>query len=292
MTARALADAFVAALPSAPGDIDRDALGAAIESAWQAATTQWPGIAVTAEQLARELAARWVREDSSGRVDIAPFAHELALAVACIAGDPTAVRYFHRDMFDRVDRVLSRLGLSAADADDVKQDVRAKLLLGTGGDAKLAQYQGTGPLAQWVASVAGREALGSMRKRRPTEAIADDDLLAATDDPELAALHAQHRAQFKAAFQAAIGALEPRDRAVLRALVLDGRSVNDIAALYGIHRVTASRWVSEIRHALLSGTRKQLKRTLELDDASLDSAIRILDSNLELSLYRLLHDAE
>lgn len=186
--------------------------------------------------------------------------------------------------------MLGRLGVSAADADDIKQEVRAKLLLG---NRKLGQYQGTGPLAQWVATVAGREALGLMRKRRPNGALGDrtDDVLDATDDPALCVLKAQHGADFKNAFQDAVAALPARDRAILRAMVVDDRSVNEIAALCGIHRVTASRRISEIRHALLVRTRARLRDTLRLDEASLDSAIRWVDSTLDLSLYRLLQDA-
>ena len=146
-------------------------------------------------------------------------------------------------------------------------------------------------IAQWVASVAGREALGSLRRQKPIDAIADDDLLDTGDDPALVALKSQHGADFKRAFQAAVAALPARDRAVLRAMIVDDRSINEIAAVYGIHRVTASRWVSEIRHALLKGTRKELRTQLSLDDSHLDSAMRMIDSNLDLSLYRLLGDA-
>lgn len=216
---------------------------------------------------------------------------DLALARACIAGDATAIRQFDRDVFARVNRVLARLGLSAADAEDVKQEVRTKLLLGD--SPKLAQFAGTGPLAHWVASVAGREGLGLMRKRKPLDPIGDDDdlLVDTSDDPQLIALKDQHSSDFKRAFQAAVAELPPRDRGVLRAMILEDRTINEIAAVYGVHRVTASRWVSEIRHALLSRTRANLRQHLSLDESGVDSAIRLIDTNLELSLYRLLGDA-
>lgn len=245
------------------------------------AQQRWPGIAVD------EAALIQVIEDRGEGMP--PCAIDLVLARACVGGDAAAIRYFDRDMFDRVDRVLSRLGLSAADADDVKQELRAKLLLGD--RAKLAQFQGTGPLAQWVASVAGREALGSLRRKKPIDPLGDDDLLDASDDPQLMALKSQHSADFKRAFQTAVSALPARDRAVLRAMIVDDRTINEIAAVYGIHRVTASRWVSEIRHALLRGTRQELRAQLSLDESHLDSAMRMIDSNLDLSLYRLLGDA-
>ncbi len=271
------------ATPAAPA-IDLAVLGPAVADAVAAARLRWPGITVDEAALVQLLAERAPAEGDP----VPAFVVELVLARACVEGDEPAVRHFHAEMFDRVGRVLARLGLSAADADDVKQDIRAKLLLG---DAKLSQFQGTGPLAHWVASVAGREALGAMRKRKPVQELDADDLFDAADDPHLHALKSRHRADFKQAFQAAVADLAPRDRAILRAIVVDERTVNEIATVYGIHRVTASRWVSEIRHALLRGTRARLRATLALDEPSLDSAIRLIDSNLDLSLYRLLGDA-
>jgi RNA polymerase sigma-70 factor (ECF subfamily) len=131
-----------------------------------------------------------------------------------------------------------------------------------------------------------------MRKRKPNDTLGDDDdLFDAADDPALRTLKNAHGSEFKQAFQAAVADLPARDRGILRAMIVDDRGVNEIAVVYGVHRVTASRWVSEIRHALLKGTRAHLRTKLRLDDSSLDSAIRMIDSNLDMSLYRLLHDA-
>lgn len=282
-----LAEVFLAHAARDTSALDHPTLETALAEVLAAAGARWPDLAIDPAVAVRHLAATW--NPDSTLVLLPAFAVELVLAACALAGDPAAVRVFDKEMFERVDRVLARLGIKGADADDVKQDVRTKLLVSAEGDAKLALYHGTGPLAHWVASVAGREALGSIRKRKPVEAIADDDFLAdASDDPQLQALKSRHGAEFKQAFQAAVAELEPRDRAILRALIVDDRSVNEIAAVYGIHRVTASRWVSEVRHNLLVRTRNQLKERLSLDTSSLDSAVRMLDSNLELSLYRLL----
>ncbi len=281
---------FVEHCPRDTTRVDGAALAEELAGALAAARARWPDLVVDDAAAVRHLAMTWNPEGSETLLPA--FAAELVLAAGCLAGDPGAMRVFHKEMFERVDRVLARLGITGPDADDVKQDVRAKLLVAAEGDAKLALYHGTGPLAHWVASVAGREALGAIRKRKPTEAMADDDFLAdASDDPQLQALKSRHGADFKQAFQAAVAELEPRDRAILRALIVDDRSVNEIATVYGIHRVTASRWVSEVRHNLLVRTRNQLRDRLALDASSLDSAIRMLDSNLELSLYRLLADS-
>jgi RNA polymerase sigma-70 factor (ECF subfamily) len=234
--------------------------------------------------------AAYVAERTGEDGGLPPCAVDLYLACACARGDAAALRHFNREVLARSDRVLARLGLSRADADDVMQDVRTRLLVGAAGEpGKLVSYQGTGPLAHWVSAVAGRQALGAMRRTRPTADI-DDDVLYADDDPELRVLKSRHRGEFKAAFQAAVAELEPRDRAVLRALVLDDRSVFEVAAVYGIHRVTASRWIAKFRATLLRGTRARLRASTELADRDLDSWIRVVDSGLELRLYRLLAD--
>jgi RNA polymerase sigma-70 factor (ECF subfamily) len=252
----------------------------AVDAVLSAAAARWPGLA-TAE-LASGLAVHWAIADGGAPP---PFADEVVLARACVAGDPVAIAAFQREMLTPARRVLGRLGLSTADADDVLQEVRAKLL--SGERPRLAGYEGTGALAPWVAAVAGREALSLLRRRRPSEPL-DEDVFAATADPELAVIHARHGADLKAAFQAAVAALSARERAVLRALVIDERIVNDIAALFRIHRVTASRWVSEIRRTLLRDTRRRLSQRVGTDPAALDSAMRIVDSGLEMSLHRLL----
>jgi len=289
MTARyVLAESFLARAPDP--SLDPAALEVSLAALLVSARTRWLDVAFDGVELAGALAERCVATTSpAGTVELPPFAVDLCLAHACLRGDPAAVRAFHRETFKPIERVLRRLGIGAADADDVKQEVNTRILVG-GEDAKLAQYAGGGPLSHWVASVAGRAALSLHRRHnhRPTESLDDYEIPDEGIDPELDALHARHRADFKQAFQAAVAGLPPRERAVLRALIVDDRTVADVAALYQIHRVTASRWLAEIRRTLLRDTRRWLKDRLQLDASSLDSAMRVLDSQLDLSLYRLL----
>lgn len=267
--------------------IDPGPLEAALAALEAAARQRWPEVAFDGPELAAVLAERCAPKPGATAVELPPFAAELCLAHACLRGDPAAVRVFHGELFRHADRVLRRLGLSAADADDVKQDASSRLLVG-GDEAKLAQYAGDGPLAHWIASVVGRLALTLHRRRKSPEPLEDYDFPDAALDPQLDAIQARHRTDFKQAFQFAVANLPPRDRAVLRALIVDDRSVGDIATLYQIHRVTASRWLAEIRRTLLRETRRWLKDRLALDANSLESATRMLDSQLDVSLYRLL----
>jgi RNA polymerase sigma-70 factor (ECF subfamily) len=287
LDANQLAAAFVAALPDPLRSMfgGWPALGGVLVRAVTEADERWPGITRDPVEFAAYLAERTA--PAGDDPELPPMLSDLYLAWACVAGDRAALVHFDRAVLERTDRVLARLGLSAADADDVKQDVRARLLVPDDGPPRLASYQGSGTLVSWASAVAGRQGLALLRKQRP-HAELDEDALEVTDDPHLTVLRERHRHEFKAAFQAAVGALEPRDRAVLRALLVDDRGVGDIATVYGIHRVTASRWIARIRRQLLNGTRERLQVALALSESDLDSAMHLVDSRLDLSLYRLL----
>ena len=266
-----LAEVFVQHTDHDTGWLDRAALDTSLAQLLATARARWPAVAFDDAATVESLAAVWAPADPVPRIaEYPPFVVELVLAQACLRGEVTALHALYHEMFAQADRVLARLRLDSADADDVRQEVRAKLLVGD--RPKLAQYEGDGPLSHWIASVAGREGLLLLRRRRITEPLNDDAFLDEDTDPELAVLNARHGAEFKRAFQAAVADLAPRDRTVLRALLVDDRSVNDIAALYKIHRVTASRWISEIRQRLLHDTRRRLQQTLQLDASSIDSA--------------------
>ncbi len=282
-----LAGHFVAHAAPEAEQLDRAELAAALAALLMVVRARWPGVLREDAPAVAALAAAWVPDAAAPHaLELPPFAAELVLAQTCVRGERAAIEAFSREMFVHADRALGRLRLAPGDLDDVRQEVHAKLLVGA--PPKLAQYEGTGPLAHWVASVAVREGLILMRRQRRSHTIEDTDALVDDQDPELALLRARHGADFKAAFQAAVAALPARARMVLRALLVDDRSVNDIAALYKIHRVTASRWLSDIRDTLLRDTRRRLQHTLQLDPPSLDSAVRVVAADLELSLFRLL----
>ena len=51
----------------------------------------------------------------------------------------------------------------------------------------------------------------------------------------------------------------PRDRAILRLHVVEGVSIEKIAASYGVHRVTVARWVWTAGETLLDGLRGRFR---------------------------------
>jgi RNA polymerase sigma-70 factor (ECF subfamily) len=106
--------------------------------------------------------------------------------------------------------------------------------------------------------------------------------------PELALLRARYRDDFRQAFTAAIATLSARERTLLRLTALDGLTLAQVAPLYGKDLSTISRWLAKARELLLNQTRAGLSERLGLSTGELDSVMRAADSELHLSLARLL----
>lgn len=219
--------------------------------------------------------------------DSDPAAAERALADGCARGDPEALATLERDYLAPARAGLAHMRLPAAALDDVMQLTREKLLVGD--PPRLCGYAGQGKLRGLVQVVATRAALDHVRAQ--ARLVPDDgaaDLAAIDDDPELAYLKAHYRDAWKTAFTEAAGALDARDRNLLRLHHLSGVTLDALAAMYGVHRATAVRWLADARAKLLSGTRTRLASALTVSTAELDSILELIDSRLDASVGRLL----
>jgi RNA polymerase sigma-70 factor, ECF subfamily len=58
--------------------------------------------------------------------------------------------------------------------------------------------------------------------------------------------------------------------------------------MYGVSSRTVQRWLVDLREDLLSRTRDGLKSRLGLSPSELESLLGLVDSQLQLSLYRVL----
>ena len=101
-------------------------------------------------------------------------------------------------------------------------------------------------------------------------------------------MRATYTDQLKKAIRDAFGALEVRQRNLLRQHVLDELTIDDLAKLYRVHRATCARWLADARADLGKQTRKRLIATLGTHSEELESVLRFLDSDIELSISRIL----
>src|SRR5687768_9301253 len=84
---------------------------------------------------------------------------DLYLACACARGDARAMELFERRCLSVVDAVLSRMvGVSAEMVDEVKQQLRRRLLVAEHGPPGIVQFSGKGELRRWLKVLAVRQA--------------------------------------------------------------------------------------------------------------------------------------
>ncbi|MBL4685458.1 MAG: sigma-70 family RNA polymerase sigma factor [Nannocystaceae bacterium] len=219
---------------------------------------------------------------------------DLWLAFAARTARGTAVTDFERACIDPLGPTIGRVDSSAVFVDEVRQRVRAKLLVAEPGQTpRLERYRGRGELATWVRVVAAREALTVARSERRRGIVDSDDLLAleaSTTGPELGAVKEQYRAAFGVAFRAGIASLTAEQRNVLRLHYLHGLTVDDLAGLLSLHRSNAARRVAKARAELLSATRLRLQIELRIDRAEFEALIQLIASRIDVSIERHLGD--
>lgn len=219
---------------------------------------------------------------------------DLLLAFAAVQQEPHALARLERQLRE-LPQMLAKLRLDDAALSDTVQDVRAKLLLADGERTpKLLEYSGRGALGAWLRTVAVRTAISSMRTqtRRRESSFEDLAVRASSDDPELSAAKDRYREPFQLAFRSALQALSSRERNVLRMYLLDGRNIEEIGKVYGVHRATVARWIADTRQALAKTTRDAMTGTVDATSAEFRSITRLCFSQVDVSLHTLLQSAE
>ena len=69
---------------------------------------------------------------------------------------------------------------------------------------------------------------------------------------------------------------------------LDGLTMDAIGGIYQVHRITVVRWMNQARQALAKETRRELSTRLRVDHQELESIMRLIESQMEVSLRAFL----
>jgi RNA polymerase sigma-70 factor (ECF subfamily) len=215
---------------------------------------------------------------------------ELGLAHGAALGDAAAVTAFERAYLGAATGIVRRYAREPHRTDEIVQLLRIHLLVGAeaGEPPRLARYDGKAPLAGWVGMCASRLALHALRTERNQREVATEwsEALAVmpSDDPMIEALRAQHAEQVTAALAAALQELPRRHRAIVRLLFSEGASVDEVATMYGVHRVTVWRWLQEARALLGDAVRAGLQGVAAQEDVGASVLVGWALAQVELSL--------
>ncbi|MFT3694944.1 MAG: sigma-70 family RNA polymerase sigma factor [Kofleriaceae bacterium] len=257
-----------------------------VVAAHRAASEAWPFV-VELDVFAREAARR------IGDGDIAKYVTaDLYLAIACQAGDPRAIEILERDYFSEVDHAARKTRATPEQAQDVRGHLRRLCFTEEENRAcALADFSGRGDLRGYLRVIATRELIKLVQRSRREESV--DEVLRSIDldisrAPELALLRQRHGAEIATALRAALESLDERQRALLRYSLVLGWTVDKIGELYGVHRATAARWVSAARDALGQAMREEASTRLAIPLSDVDSIVREVHSQIDVSLARIL----
>ena len=276
-------------------DPDPDALREWAAAAVARGREAWPELEVDEEELMRVAALRLSRAEEGRRtpsmadLDVA----ELYLAAACMRGDRVALVQLRVRYFDRLTVPLRRMGLDPAQCDDVWQALSERLLVRHQGEPpRIVRYAGSGELKGLLRVAATRIALNWLEQENRQasgehwiEAIPSGD-----SDPELHAMKRQHRVDFKQELERVLAGLTARERMALRMHLVERVSIDAIAALLSVHRATAARLIARAKDKLSTGVRAALAARWKVPEPSLPILQTLIDSQLDLSLERLLSE--
>jgi RNA polymerase sigma-70 factor (ECF subfamily) len=251
----------------------------------------WPGVRVDdafLRDLLTALADGVTEETVQARVN------DWFLCRACETGDRRALDLLERTHLEKIDRALTRSLGAKTWTDDVRQLFRARLLVKQDdGPPRIAEYRGQGSLDGWLRVTATRVAFNANR-REAREDLVDDgvlmDITNSAPDPEVEYVKGKYRHEFKAALEGVIATLEAGERNLLRYAYVDKLEIEAIGAIYGVHRTTAGRRLEAAREKLVLRLRTELAKRLALPAAEWTSLFVLIESRLDLSLERLLHD--
>ena len=255
-----------------------------IETAHKSAAQLWPDISVSLQRYADMLRILDVTTDN-----LRQWGADLYLACAAGAGDHAAVRLIDEQFIARLPARIRRLGSAMDKVGDVLQTVRERLF--SGDVPRIRAYNGAGPLEQWIKVVAIRTAIDLHRSDQSIPRVERAWLeTVAPRDADVSALmmKVEYKRELEAAIRDLVPQLSARYRSVLRLHVVQGVSIEKIAASYGVHRVTVARWVWTAGEILLDGLRARFRAKFGIVPSEFDSMARMAKSQLSIDLAVLL----
>jgi RNA polymerase sigma-70 factor, ECF subfamily len=283
-----LVAAFRGALVADTPIEDEDVIGSALASALVEAGRLWPAVAFEPERFAAHVAERVPEAQPADQALASMALADLCLACAATHSDPRALEALDLQIERAVTMAGDAARAPAAVRDEATQVVRTLLLVPRPQrPPAILDYTGRGPLGGWLRIIATREVV-RLARRSGREVELGDALFAdgalGADDPILRGLKERYREELAAAFREALAALGPKERTLLRYQLMDGLSIDDIGAILRVHRATAARRLARVRDALIVDTRARLSERLRIADDEVQSIIRLVQSELDVSI--------
>jgi len=207
-------------------------------------------------------------------------AGDLALACACSAGDEQAWEHFvaeYRPYLRGAAGAIAGESRARELADSLFADLFG-LRESEGMRRSLFDYfHGRSKLTTWLHAILAQRHVDEIRRARKMEPLddpsSDDGTVHISDTATKNHSHDPERASYldmmQAAVEAALGALEPRDRLRLAYYYVEGLTLLEIGKLLGEHEATVSRKLDRARQDLRRAVETALRNEKKLSEAQL-----------------------
>jgi RNA polymerase sigma-70 factor (ECF subfamily) len=255
---------------------------------YERARLAWPAVTLDFERFVAHAQAVGFSLGAGAELDSAN-ANMADLYLACAAGhgDRAAIDALEEKYIAGVRFSLRRLDPRPEFIDDVMQELRSKLLLPP--EPRILRYGGRGSLLAWIRVAANRIAIDGLRAIREVvgrEARDPDSLEQVDFGPEVQLLRAAYREAFQEAIAAAVGALTPKDRNLLRRHLIEHMTLEEMAAPYGVHLATVARRLMALREEIATSVREHLavRHGSRGGATSLESLAQAIRSEVYVSL--------
>ena len=214
---------------------------------------------------------------------------DLALAQACARGYESAWKQFIESYRDPLQRAATAIAKSSSIGEELADSLYAELFGLKNHDGQrrspLSSFSGRGSLMGWLRTTLAQRYVDRFR-RTHREAPLEHGQFTAANEPSPPPEDAT-RLRLESTIQATLRNLEPKDRFLLAAYFLDGRTLLDIARLLRVHEATVSRKLKRITQSV----RKQLLSELQcrgLKKAAAEETLGIDPRDLNINLRKIL----
>jgi RNA polymerase sigma-70 factor len=266
-----------------------DPLDLQVQAIWTALVAEDGDLGVTLEAFCARVAAILDEVPPAERLGALDrlVLRDLHLVMACLAGNPQALRLFMR----RFRPYLRHLSMRHAPSDALAEDIEAHLLatlftprhVDDPTSARLYSYQGKGTLQGWLRVTTRRMVIDALRRQRPASSEGEFDRLASPErGTEADLIHLEAAARLRPLFHGCLADLSQTERSLLSQYYRDGRVLREIGADLGIDTSSAFRRLGSVRDKVFKQFRRQARQTLGLTDGDLRGLLGALADDLNL----------
>lgn len=251
-----------------------------LEALYALAHSRFPHVQLASAQFEAAWTAR-----KQAREEFAP---DVFLATAIEQGDADASKWLLQTV-QSLGASLERKYQQRIVSDAVSH-VLESLTVGRG----IARYGGTGPLRGWLSVVISRQTylqsqpLAQALAPETVEARIVDDLSRSVAGLEKGLLQRKFSGHLKIAIEKAAATLSQRERTLLSLHYLDAVSLDALASSYQVHRATVARWIAAAKESFMDGLRRVLIEEARISGGEVDSLIRLLMSQADVSMRAVL----